>query len=317
MPLLGCDFSSSPSPQKTIVLALGRLSGGAVWLQGFERFVSLQAWQARLEQGPWVGGFDLPFGLPRPLVQALGWPTDWLASVRHFAAQDRAVLRATFKAFCDARPVGGKLAHRATDGPAGASSSMKWVNPPVAWMLHAGVPRLLAVDAAFPAHQHPAQPQPPTFLQGSPTTPPSAMGIKPHRVALEAYPGLLARELLGGAVSYKSDDAARQTPARTQARAHVLAQLQAGRGRLGLPVVLTPEHAQAVVADASGDTLDALLALVQTAWCWQAQTHHTPGQPEGHTHGQSQGESQGQFQGHAHWGLPSGVDPLEGWIATA
>jgi hypothetical protein len=30
---------------------------------------------------------------------------------------------------------------------------MKWVNPPVAWMLHAGLPRLMEAGAVFPAHQ--------------------------------------------------------------------------------------------------------------------------------------------------------------------
>lgn len=275
--LLGCDFSSSPNRKKQIVLAEGRWLRGALVLQKVSRFSSLDAWQQGLSHGDWVGGFDLPFGLPRPLVQAMDWPTDWQASVGHFCAQDRADLRLAFKAFCAARPVGGKFAHRATDGPAGASPSMKWVNPPVAWMLHAGVPRLLATGAAFPAHRHPG-----------------AVGAGTQRVALEAYPGLLARELLGGATSYKSDDVARQTPQRTHARQHLLNQLVAGQSRLALPVVLDADSAHAAVADASGDTLDALLALVQAAWCWRTHT-----------------------QGHANWGLPDGVDPLEGWIATA
>lgn len=282
MPLLGCDFSSSPSQKKHIVLAVGRLQNGTLVLQNFERFSALDAWQQRLTQGSWVGGFDLPFGLPRPLVQQLGWPTDWLVCVRHFCAQDRADLRLLFKAFCAARPVGSKLAHRATDGPAGASPSMKWVNPPVAWMLHAGVPRLLATGAAFPAHPHIGAAKAAAATAGT------------QRVALEAYPGLLARELLGGRTSYKSDDAARQTPQRTQARQHLLRQLVAGHSRLGVPVVLGGDSAQAAVADASGDTLDALLALVQAAWCWRAHT-----------------------QGHPNWGLPADVEPLEGWIATA
>lgn len=235
-----------------------------------------------MAQGQWVGGFDLPFGLPRELVQTLGWPTDWHACAQHYLAQPRSELREQFKAFCAARPVGGKFAHRAADGPAGSSPSMKWVNPPVAWMMHAGLPQLLAVGAAFPAHGYPV------------AAPLPGGAAVPHRVALEAYPGLLARELLGGAISYKSDDATRQTPARTQARQHLLAQLVAGRTRLGLSVQLTPAQAQAMVADAQGDTLDALLALVQAAWCWRA-----------------------HVRGHGRWGLPEGVDPLEGWIATA
>jgi len=271
--LLGCDFSSSPSARKNIVLASGRLCGQRVQLLKTERFSTLDSWQQRLSQGPWLGGFDLPFGLPRELVHALDWPTDWLACVQHFAAQSRADLRQQFKAFCDARPAGQKFAHRATDRPAGSSPSMKWVNPPVAWMMHAGVPRLLAVGAWLPAHQ----PDPGRTASGA------------GRVALEAYPGLLARELLGGSTSYKSDDPARQTPERQQARRHMLDALAAGHSRLDLQLELTPAQAEALVADASGDALDAVLCLVQVAWAGQ----------------------------RVAYGLPAHVDPLEGWITSA
>jgi hypothetical protein len=271
--LLGCDFSSSPSARKNIVLASGRLCGQCVQLLKTERFSTLDSWQQRLSQGPWLGGFDLPFGLPRELVHVLSWPTDWLACVQHFAAQSRADLRQQFKAFCDARPAGQKFAHRATDRPAGSSPSMKWVNPPVAWMMHAGVPRLLAVGAWLPAHQ----PDPGRTASGA------------GRVALEAYPGLLARELLGGSTSYKSDDPARQTPERRQARRHMLDALAAGHTRLDLQLELTPAQAEALVADASGDALDAVLCLVQVAWAGQSGAY----------------------------GLPAHVDPLEGWITSA
>lgn len=283
IPLLGCDFSSAPSSRKTIVLAAGQLAGDVVQLQSLAHFATLRAWQQRLGQGVWVGAFDLPFGLPRTLVDTLGWPTDWAECVAHFSAQDRASLRCQFKAFCDARPVGQKFAHRATDQPAGSSPSMKWVNPPVAWMMHAGVPGLRAVGAHFPAHQ----------AQATPMTPMTAMGDTP-RIALEAYPGLLARELLGGAVSYKSDDKARQTSERQLARQRMLIALTQGHTRLGLRLQLTPDQAETLVADASGDSLDAVLCLVQAAWAWRAHQ-----------------------QGHPLWGLPPGVDPLEGWIITA
>lgn len=271
--LLGCDFSCSPSARKNIVLASGRLCGQRVQLLNTERFSTLDSWQQRLSQGPWLGGFDLPFGLPRELVHALGWPTNWLACVQHFAAQSRADLRQQFKAFCDARPAGQKFAHRATDCPAGSSPSMKWVNPPVAWMMHAGVPRLLAMGAWLPAHQ----PDPGRTASGA------------GRVALEAYPGLLARELLGGSTSYKSDDKARQTPERRQARRHMLDALAAGHTRLDLQLELTPAQAEALVADASGDALDAVLCLVQAAWAGQ----------------------------RGAYGLPAHVDLLEGWITSA
>ncbi len=267
--LLGCDFSSAPSRRKPIVLALGYQTSGRVVLSRLERLDTLAGfaqWLATPQ--PWVGAFDLPFGLPRELVTTLGWPTDWLACMHHYASLDRDEVRATFAAFCDARPVGRKFAHRATDIPAGASPSMKWVNPPVAFMLHAGVPPLLAAGVHLPG------------LHAGDMA----------RVALEGYPGLLAREVLGGR-SYKSDDKAKQTPERLIARKDLITALEHGQTRLGLRLKLSHAQRDALTDDASGDALDATLCLLQAAWAQQ--------------------------QGAPHYGLPTHLDPLEGWIVTA
>ena len=74
MRLIGCDFTSAPRPRKPIVVALGRLVGDRVELEAFERFTALDAFGRWLKGVPegmsgWVGGFDLPFGLPRELVE--------------------------------------------------------------------------------------------------------------------------------------------------------------------------------------------------------------------------------------------------------
>ena len=276
--LLGCDFSSSPSKRKPIVIATGRCHGQRVQLDALLRFHTLDEWAQWLAQPQaWVGGFDLPFGLPRELVTHLGWPTDWLACMRHYASRSRADIRDTFAAFCNARPTGGKFAHRATDAPAGSSPSMKWVNPPVAYMMHAGVPRLIDAGVGFPGLHMPAH-----------------AAASPHttRVALEAYPGLLARECIGN-TSYKSDDKAKHTPERLLARKHIVHALDMGQTRLGLRLKLSHAQHDALVQDASGDSLDAVLCLVQAAW------------------------AQAQYAaGDAHYGLPT-CDPLEGWIVTA
>ena len=273
--LVGCDFSSSPSRRKPIVLALGRRDGARVQLLGLERIETLPALAQWLAQPqPWVGGFDLPFGLPRELVTTLGWPTDWRACMQHYRSLTREQIREAFAGFCDARPGGGKFAHRATDGPAGSSPSMKWVNPPVAYMLHAGLPLLL--DAGV-------------YLPG--LMPPGTGDAQ--RVALEAYPGLLAREVLRRR-SYKSDDRAKQTPDRLIARKDLVNALELGQTRLGLRLKLSHAQRDALVQDASGDSLDAVLCLLQAAW---AQQQHD--------------------QGDALYGLPPGLDTLEGWIVTA
>lgn len=266
-PVFGVDFTSAPRAAKPIRIAEGHRHGGVVRLVGVTALGSLDAFSAWLATpGPWVAGLDLPFGLPRELVAHLGWPTDYAALMAHYASLERADIRDRFAAFCAARPVGAKFAHRACDAPAGSSSSMKWVNPPVAWMLHAGVPRLIAAGVHLPGH-----------LAGDES-----------RVALEAYPGLLARELIGRR-SYKSDTKAAQTPERLIARKDVVEGLEQGRTRLGLRLKLSHAQRDQLVADASGDSLDAVLAMLQAAWAAE--------QPR--------------------YSWPEGVDPLEGWIVGA
>jgi hypothetical protein len=267
--LVGCDFSSSPTRRKPIVLALGQLAGGRVLLARLERLESLEAFGHWLAQPQaWIGGFDFPFGLPRELVETLGWPLQWRDCIDHYAGLSRQQIRDTFAAFCDARPVGGKFAHRAFDRQAGSSPSMKWVNPPVAYMLHAALPLLLAADVHLPG------------LHDGDLS----------RVALEAYPGLLARELIGNR-SYKADDKGRQTPERLIARKDLLHALELGATRLGLRLKLTNAQRDTLIEDASGDSLDAVLCLLQAAW---AARHGAP-----------------------RYGLPDAFDPLEGWILTA
>lgn len=267
--LVGCDFSSTPTRRKPILLAIGAASGGRVQLTRLEKFESLAAFADWLRAPhAWIGGFDFPFGLPRELVEHLGWPTGWRDCMRHYASLTRPQIRETFAAFCAARPAGSKFAHRRFDRLAGSSPSMKWVNPPVAYMLHAAIPLLLEAGVHIPGLQ-----------QGD-----------PQRVALEAYPGLLARELIGRR-SYKSDEKARQTPDRLIARKDVITALEQGRTRLGLRLKLTHAQADALAGDASGDSLDAVLCLLQAAWAAQ---HGAP-----------------------RYGLPADLDPLEGWIVSA
>lgn len=284
--ILGCDFSSSPNTRKNIVLAWGRIAGECVVLNRLERLSSLADFAAVLAQPKsWVGAFDLPFGLPRELVETLGWPLEWAACIRHFASLERSQIRTLFAAFCNARPVGGKFAHRACDALAGSSSSMKWVNPPVAYMLHAGMPLLLDARVHIPG-----------LSQGN-----------PQRVALEAYPGLLAREVLDGWTphvqgiarrSYKSDEKAKQTPQRLAARSALVNALETGQGehgtlRLGMRLQLNAAMRTILVEDASGDALDAVLCMLQAAWA-----------------------AQRYLAGCPRYGLPSYVDPLEGWIIS-
>ena len=266
MQLHGIDFTSAPRRGKAITIASGVSSATGFRLQSLTSlhdFTAFEAWLRR--PGPWLGVFDMPFSLPRELVETLGWPTDWAQLMDRYQSLSRADVRLTFKAFCDARAVGNKFAHRATDGPAGSSSSMKWVNPPVAYMLHAGVPRLRQAGVTLHGMQ-----------DGD-----------PERIALEGYPGLVARSI--SRASYKHDERRKQTDARREVRQLMVEALQDGDHRLAVRLD-AGSHRQALIDDGTGDLLDAVFCALLAAWAWQRRD--------------------------AQYGLPA-FDRLEGWIVGA
>ena len=269
--LLGIDFTSAPRRAKPITAAWGHLDGARVVLDGFERCAAWPSFEALLARpGPWLGAFDFPFGLPREAIIDLGWPQTWPALVRHCAALGKPAFRAALDAYRESRPAGRRYAHRATDLPARSHSPLKLVNPPVGLMFLEGAPRLLAAGVHVAGvHDGDAQ-----------------------RVAIEAYPGLLARRITNA--SYKSDERRKQTMERRAARISIVsaftAERPAAKSTLDTPVlVATPAQRQALVDDASGDLLDAALALLQAAAAAR--------------------------QGPPRFGLPPAMDPLEGWIA--
>jgi hypothetical protein len=132
------------------------------------------------------------------------------------------------------------------------------------------------------------------FLEGAPRLLAAGCDVPglhagdPTRVALEAYPGLLARQLIGRQ-SYKSDDRARQTAERRKARQQMLEQLlQAKQPRRPALQVSSALH-QRMLDDGSGDVLDAVLCALQAS-----SVAHL-----------------------SHYGMPAQTDAVEGWIIGA
>ena len=265
--LLGVDFTCAPSRRKPITVARGRLRGGVLRLDGVEALPTLDGYEALLQRpGPWLGAFDFPFGLPRAFVHAqrLGETTAAVMAALQRRCPTRMAFRALVDAWGNGRPPGQRLLHRACDGamPGVTSTSpLQTRYVPVGFMFYEGLSRLLAAGVALPG-----------LHAGNAS-----------RRALEGYPGLLAHELIGHR-SYKNSDA----PDRLIARKDIVERLEQGRTRLGLRVQTGHALREALVDDAGGDRLDALLCLVQAAW---ASTQ--PG-----------------------CGLPADIDPVEGWIAT-
>ena len=247
MKVYGVDFTCAPRRAKAITVAAGVLKKNLLHVEQVESLQTFTAFEAFLARpGPWIGGFDFPFSLPRELVRDLGWPAEWPQLVAHCAAMDRVAFRAALDRYRMSRPDGRKYAHRATDLPAGSSSPMKLVNPPVALMFHEGARRILSAGVHVPA-----------LSDGDPA-----------RVALEAYPGLLTRKQLGVRQSYKSDTRSEHTPARRAARNAILRALKNGKP-LGIELQASREIERLALDDGSGDTLDAIICATQAAWAWQ------------------------------------------------
>jgi hypothetical protein len=238
--IYGVDFTCAPRRAKPITAAAALLKGNSLRLGKIERLETFAEFEQLLAgPGPWVGGFDLPFSLPLELVRDLDWPASWTALVAHCATMSRPEFRKRLDEYRQTRKPGNRYAHRATDHPAGSSSPMKLVNPPVALMFHEGAPRLLAANVFIPA-----------LSEGDRT-----------RVALEAYPGLLVRKQLGVRESYKSDTRSEQTPARRAVRKRIVAALERGEP-LGIRLATKLD----LVTDGSGDMLDAAICALQAAW---------------------------------------------------
>lgn len=277
--IYGVDFSSAPSVRKPITIAVATLSCRSVPVLHLDRVDLASDWRAfetfLQTPGPWLGGFDLPFGQPRSLIEHFGWPSDWASFVDFFYEQSREDLRGAFKAWCDARPPGQKFAWRAADKPAGSSPAMRWTNPPVAWMMKEGAKRLKSAGVWLPAHRYPAA------LEAS-SMPPASTG---GRVALEAYPAFLVRQI--SRASYKSDTPSAQTMERRLVREQIVASL-CGSGAPWPELRASSSWRKRLVEEGSADLLDAVVCALQAA---QAVLAHD-------------------------FGLPAQVDPLEGWIAT-
>jgi hypothetical protein len=267
----GVDFTSAPRRAKAITVARGVLKERALHVRDVARLESFEAFDEFLNTpGPWIGGFDFPFGLPRELVQTLHWPEDWRSLVEHVRAIGKESFKESLDRVRESRPVGSKYIERKGDKRAGSSSPMKLVNPPVGLMFFEGAARLasagVSVIPCSPAHD--------------------------TRVALEAYPGYLARQITRE--SYKKDGREGNTPKRVSARERIVSSLsECALTNYKLSVSLNDLLTQECVTDGSGDTLDAVLCCIQAA---AAVLVHRAGDPR--------------------YGISTEADDFEGWIIT-
>ena len=265
MKIYGIDFTSRPSRRKPLTCVECELIGdtlNAKTLHEWSRFEDFEALVA--SPGPWIAGLDFPFGQSRKFIENIGWPKTWGGYVDYVSRLSREGFRKELDAYRAERAVGDKEHRRATDIAAGSISPQKLYGVPVGLMFFKGAPRLRAANVTVPG------------LQAG----------DPDRIAVEAYPGALARRLVGKQ-SYKQDMKQKQTSDQREAREQILEAVQSDvlLDGYGLQVKTDLQLA----SDPSGDQLDALLCAIQAGWAW--------------------------LRNSTGYGTPANMDPLEGWIA--
>lgn len=242
-----------------------RLDAGVLTAGTLSEWSRFEEFEAALKRpGPWIAGIDFPFGQSRRFIETIGWPAEWQAYVRHAQSLGRHGFRKALDDYRKPRPEGDKEHRRRTDIAAGSISPQKLYGIPVALMFFEGAPRLIEAGVTI-LH----------LLAGD-----------PDRMVIEAYPGVLARAVIGRR-SYKQDTRSKQTADQHAARLDLLAGLREGKAQelygfaIDAPISLCD--------DPGGDHLDALLCAVQAAWAWRNL--------------------------ETGFGGPEHLDPLEGWIA--
>ena len=212
----------------------------------------------------WIAGIDFPFGQSRKFIKNIGWPKTWRGYVNYVSSMNRSEFREALDKYKELRPFGDKEHLRLTDFAASSLSPQKQYGVPIGLMFFEGAPRLLKSGATLPG-----------LLNGD-----------PKRLIVEAYPGVLAKRLIGRR-GYKQDDQKKQTADQTNARHDILMKIM--NGDCYEDYGFSVEASHDICADPTGDQLDSLLCAIQATWAWNNRENK--------------------------YGAPFNADPLEGWIA--
>lgn len=273
--VFGVDFTSAPSRRKPITVAVGVTDGCHLHVHEVELCPSFATLAMQLAaEREWVAGFDFPFGQPRKYVEAVGWPGSWSAYVQHVAVNGKPAFVAQLREYQRGRSRGDIRHYREVDRISGACSPMQLDFVPVARMFYEGTVALQTASCSVY----------PFYCTDS-----------DRRVAVEAYPALVARRVIQS-LSYKTDNKKKQTEEQRTARIAIVGALKASqettstiRSAYGVAVLFSDQLAKDMIDDGTGDTLDAVLCAVQAGWAWS--------------------------RCDADYGMNWECDPLEGWIA--
>jgi len=245
MKVFGLDFTSAPSEKKPLVCVHGygrskselEISKLETWtdFEGFEEFLS--------RNGPWIAGFDFPFGLPISFLKDNNLPLDWNNYVSSLARFSKKEIEQQVQEFKNKQPKGLKDLPRITDSIHQAQSPLKTVNPPLIKMFYEGAKRLANAGVSVIPFHHP----------------------KDNRIAFETYPALLSRLFTG---TYKSDSTSSNIEQLKESRQKILDGVLSDYllKNLGFSLKIEEEIKKQIIEDNTGDSLDSVLCCIQAYW---------------------------------------------------
>jgi hypothetical protein len=279
MRLLGIDFTSAPSRVHPLWFAHATFDDAAnlLTVNRLESHTSFAAFDSVLAHSPdqTILAIDAPFGLPLAFLDWAGLTGSWHSAIPAIAAMGDRGFESLITRFRTKQPDGAKHPLRSCDHLAGAASPINIVRPPVGKMFFQCATRLARSDwRIVPCRERDAT-----------------------RIAVEAYPALVARTLIGRA-SYKGGADAATRLDRQRSRELLLSRLlRQGNDkddtrladRYGLRVQLSSTSLRdQALSDEDANALDAILCCVQASWAWTQRTHGL--------------------------GVAATADPREGWI---
>ncbi|MDH4379228.1 MAG: DUF429 domain-containing protein [Vampirovibrionales bacterium] len=270
--LWGIDFTSAPCKKKPIVSAKASLFDGDLSINDicyWQSLTDFQEFLSQTSQPPWLASVDIPLGMPTQFLEDLQWPTSsWHACLMAIKALPKPQFKETMATFQAEQPTGKKQPKRLCDALAKAQSPTKLHYIPTALMLYEGATRIATA---------------------------SNVSVWPCRVIetsnqrlVEAYPALVLRSISAQHQKklrpYKSDTQKSDTKPSDDhkcEREWLVNQLTSPGIKSSYGVSLTCSNTikQAMIEDATGDTLDSVACCIQAAWAyhhWEKLSHYFP-----------------------------------------
>ncbi len=240
--IFGIDFTSKPSKKKPIVCIECHFRKNSLIFSDLHRWPTFKEFEnALIQPGKWIMGIDFPFTQSEKFLTNMGWPNDWKKYVNKISKLSRSEFREILDGYRKERRFGDKEHKRNCDKLSGALSPQKIYGTPVGLMFYEGAARLNRSDLTIP------------FIKSGDI----------NRIAIESYPSIITRKLIGR-VPYKNESSKSD-------------HFQLLSKRENIYKMITDDflfsdynfHVEApihLINDPFGDELDALLCAIQATW---------------------------------------------------